>query len=40
VEDLLSRVTHLPDVMGGKPSLRGMQVTVGTIVSLVAADGH
>ena len=37
MDDLLSRVTHSPDVMGGKPCLRGMRVTVGTIVGLLAA---
>jgi uncharacterized protein (DUF433 family) len=35
----LKRITFDPDVMGGKPCLRGMRVTVGTIVGLVAA-GH
>ena len=33
------RITRRPEVMGGKPCLRGMRVTVGTIVGLVAA-GH
>jgi uncharacterized protein (DUF433 family) len=33
------RVTFDPTVMGGKPCIRGMRVTVGTIVGLVAA-GH
>lgn len=33
------RITRSPEVMGGKPCLRGMRVTVGTIVGLVAA-GH
>ena len=33
------RVTFDPQVMGGKPCIRGMRVTVGTIVGLVAA-GH
>jgi uncharacterized protein (DUF433 family) len=37
MEDLLRRVTHSPDVMGGKPCLRGMRVTVGTVVGLLAA---
>lgn len=37
MEDLLSRVVHSPDIMGGKPCLRGMRVTVGTIVGLLAA---
>jgi uncharacterized protein (DUF433 family) len=35
----LDRITRSPDVMGGKPCLRGMRVTVGTVVGLVAA-GH
>jgi uncharacterized protein (DUF433 family) len=35
----LSRVTCDPKVMGGKPCIRGMRVTVGTIVGLVAT-GH
>ena len=33
----LTRITFDPDVMGGKPCLRGLRVTVGTIVGLVAA---
>ena len=37
--DLLSRITHDPVVMGGRPCIRGMRVTVGTIVGLLAA-GH
>ena len=35
----LDRITRNPDVMGGKPCVRGMRVTVGTLVGLVAA-GH
>jgi uncharacterized protein (DUF433 family) len=35
----LPRITFDPQVMGGKPCIRGMRVTVGTIVGLVAA-GH
>ena len=35
----LDRITFDPNVMGGKPCLRGMRVTVGTVVGLVAA-GH
>lgn len=31
------RITFDPEVMGGKPCMRGMRVTVGTIVGLVAA---
>lgn len=33
----LSRITFKPDVMGGKPTIRGMRITVGTIVGLVAS---
>ena len=33
----LDRITRDPEVMGGKPCLRGMRVTVGTIVGLVAS---
>jgi len=35
----LTRVTFDPQVMGGKPCIRGLRVTVGTLVGLVAA-GH
>jgi len=35
---ILDRITRNPEVMGGKPCLRGMRVTVGTIVGLVAAS--
>jgi uncharacterized protein (DUF433 family) len=35
----LDCITRNAEVMGGKPCLRGMRVTVGTIVGLVAA-GH
>lgn len=31
------RITMDPAVMGGKPCIRGMRVTVGTVVGLVAA---
>ena len=34
----LSRITHNPRVMGGKPCIRGLRVTVGTIVGLLASD--
>ena len=34
-----TRITFDPEVMGGKPCIRGLRVTVGTIVGLVAA-GH
>lgn len=33
----LIRITMDPNVMGGKPRIRGMRVTVGTIVGLIAA---
>ena len=33
----LTRITFDPEVMGGKPCIRGLRVTVGTIVGLVAA---
>ena len=32
----LTRITLNPDVMGGKPCIRGLRVTVGTVVGLVA----
>lgn len=35
----LTRITFDSNVMGGKPCIRGMRVTVGTIVGLIAA-GH
>jgi uncharacterized protein (DUF433 family) len=35
----LDRITFNPAVMGGKPCIRGLRVTVGTIVGLVAS-GH
>lgn len=35
----LKRITFDPNVMGGKPTVRGLRVTVGIIVGLVAA-GH
>ncbi|MGD0872250.1 MAG: DUF433 domain-containing protein [Bryobacteraceae bacterium] len=35
----LDRITRSPDVMGGKPCVRGMRVTVGMVVGLCAA-GH
>lgn len=34
---LLERITVDPAIMGGKPCIRGMRVTVGTIVGLLAA---
>jgi len=35
----LDRITQRPEVMGGKACIRGMRVTVGMIVSQIAA-GH
>lgn len=35
----LARITADPEVMGGRPCIRGMRVTVGTVVGLVAS-GH
>jgi uncharacterized protein (DUF433 family) len=35
----INRITFDPDVMGGKPCVRGMRVTVGTILGLLAS-GH
>ena len=35
--DLLARITHDPAVMGGSPCIRGLRVTVGTVVGLLAA---
>lgn len=32
-----SRITHDPAVMGGKPCIRGLRVTVGTILGLLAS---
>ncbi len=33
----LARITIDPAVMGGKPCIRGLRVTVGTIVGLMAS---
>jgi len=35
----LARISHSPTVMGGKPCIRGLRVTVGAVVGLVAS-GH
>jgi uncharacterized protein (DUF433 family) len=32
-----TRITHDPTVMGGKACIRGLRVTVGTVVGLLAA---
>ena len=36
---LLDRITTDPNVMGGKPCIRGMRVTVGMVVGMIAS-GH
>ncbi len=33
----LARITFSPEIMGGKPCIRGLRVTVGTIVGLMAS---
>jgi len=33
----LDRITRQPEVMGGKPCIRGMRVTVGMIVGQIGA---
>ena len=35
----LKRITFNPEIMGGKPCIRGMRITVGMIVGLIAS-GH
>lgn len=35
----LTRISCNPEVMGGKPCIRGMRVTVGAVVGLLAS-GH
>ena len=35
----ITRISTNPEVMGGKPCIRGLRVTVGTVVGLVAS-GH
>ena len=34
-KNYLERITHRPDVMGGKACIRGLRVTVGMIVNQV-----
>lgn len=34
-----ARITQDPEILGGKPCIRGMRITVGTILGLLAA-GH
>jgi len=33
----LTRITFNPEVMGGKPCIRGLRVTVGTLVGLIGS---
>jgi uncharacterized protein (DUF433 family) len=33
----LNRITLNPDIMGGKPCIKGLRVTVGTIIGLLAS---
>jgi len=33
---MVQRITHDPAVMGGRPCIRGLRVTVGTVVGLLA----
>ncbi|MDQ1267067.1 MAG: hypothetical protein QG635_2220 [Bacteroidota bacterium] len=33
----LNRITFNPNVMGGKPCIRGQRVTVSTIIGLIAS---
>ena len=33
----IPRITHDPTVMGGKPCIRGLRVTAGTILGLLAS---
>jgi len=35
----LTRITADPQVMGGRPCIRGIRITVGTVVELLAS-GH
>jgi len=36
-DETLDRITQNPAVMGGKPCIRGMRVTVGMIVGQIGA---
>ena len=35
--DLLNRITHDPAVMGGRPCIRGLRITVGNLLGMLAA---
>lgn len=39
MNDLMNRITHDPQIMGGKPTIRSMRVTVGMLIGLIAS-GH
>jgi uncharacterized protein (DUF433 family) len=34
------RISHDPAVMGGKPCIRGLGITVGTVVGLIASGSR
>lgn len=34
----MDKITRNPQVMGGKPCIRGTRVTVGTVIGLIAAE--
>ena len=33
----LDRITHSPEIMGGKPCIRGLRVTVGALVGQIGS---
>ena len=35
--EFVKRITHDPAVMGGRPCIRGLRVTVGTVLGLLAS---
>ena len=36
----IDRITFDPNVMGGRPCIRGMRITVGTMVGLIASGAE
>jgi uncharacterized protein (DUF433 family) len=34
---VIDRITHNPAIMGGKPCIRGLRITAGTVLGLLAA---